>query len=221
MKTVQLVKLRSGQGKQATVTFEIIGDDFLEHILLSASPIGTVFEMSYQIVEAGTQKSDLHGRGLGYTPYRSSEEILANSNSVHDGWNTLNPYQEGNPATSNMPTHTSTSNEKDSPTPERPKGGKWAKWAGILCNDKEFQEWLEVESVEEARTYILNFCQITSRAEIDHDKKTMEDFRSIMRDFDMWKKRSDKDKISYKNQCHVDDMPKYSGVAPRGLNDLP
>ena len=197
MKTVQLVKLRSGQGKQATVTFEIIGDDFLEHILLSASPPGTVFEMSYQIVEAGTQKGNLHGSGNG-----------------------PNPGQEANLSTSNTVTHTSTSNEKDGHIADRPKGGELAKWAGILCNDKEFQNWVGANCVEEARDYIFTECAITSRVYLDHDKQAGDIFREIMRDFDKFKhgifdNRFDQEaQNSYKNQIHVDDMPKHSSNIP-------
>ena len=198
MKTVQLVKLRSGQGKQATVTFEIIGDDFLEHILLSASPPGTIFEMSYQIVEAGTQKGNLHDTG-----------------------NASNRDQDENLHTLTTATHTSTSNEKDSPTPDRPKGGELAKWAGILCNDEEFQKWIGIRDAKAAREKILTQCGVHSRADLDHDRDAALIFREIMHDFDKFKHGSFDNRFDPKvqnpdkNQIHVDDMPKYLVWPPK------
>ena len=196
MKIVHLVKDRSIHNlRGAFVTFEIIGEDIMEHILLSVAPPGTVFEMSYEIVEAGTQKGNLHGSG-----------------------NAGETNQEVNLKALDMDTHTSTSNEKDRPihdvpnyskefimstkesgsfttaNSDRPKGGELAKWAGILCNDKIFWDWANLKttlfvcSASSARSFIIGRCCITSRAHLDHDKDAGMIFRGMMRDFDEWKK---------------------------------
>ena len=165
--TVQLVKDRSIHNTRgAFVTFEIIGGDIMEHILLSVAPPGTVFEMSYEIVEAGTQKGNLHDTG-----------------------NTSNPDQDHDLPILDIDTHTSTSNEKDSPIPDRPKGGELAKWAGILCNDPMFWKYVGVTDSEGARKLITGACHVSSRTELDHDKKAAEYFREITRNFDEWRRR--------------------------------
>ena len=272
MKTVQLVKDRSIHNTRgAFVTFEIIGGDIMEHILLSVAPPGTVFEMSYQIVEAGTQKGNLNDTG-----------------------NTPNRDQDENLHTLTTATHTSTSNEKDRAVPKhfvgweltnlaavfcndsqfwewagvanekeatefvlckckmktivdldfdgkagacfkeimhifdiwkkrrdiekntnpgRPKGGELAKWAGILCNDELFRRSLCVETVDQARSLILSWCKVSSRAELDHDKNAGYLFRGIMHDFDAWKK-THVVPFNPDNTLTVDDMPKHISNIP-------
>ena len=60
----ELLKIGSRQTADgATITLKISADDFLPHILLSASPVGTTFLISYQVVAAGTQIGNLHDTG--------------------------------------------------------------------------------------------------------------------------------------------------------------
>lgn len=76
------------------------------------------------------------------------------------------------------------------------KGGELAKWAGILCNDPIFWEWLsigtkqlgfEISSQTEARNRLIEICGIESRAELDHDKYASEIFRmQVMAKFSEW-----------------------------------
>ncbi len=86
---------------------------------------------------------------------------------------------------------------KESLTTEKPKGGELSKWAGILCNDEKFWEWLSFETEilgylitdnDEARMRLIEICGITSRAELDHDKEAARIFREeIMSPFNDWR----------------------------------
>lgn len=75
----------------------------------------------------------------------------------------------------------------------KPKGGELAKWAGILCNDTMFWEWLSVYgdivpgSEEDAAGCVRRWCRVESRSELDHDKRAGAVFRSkIMAPFSAW-----------------------------------
>jgi hypothetical protein len=66
------------------------------------------------------------------------------------------------------------------PEPEKPKGGEWAKLAGMWCNDPDFWEWInstthegifwDVKNDIDAAVLIRELCLIQSRAELDHDR---------------------------------------------------
>lgn len=59
---------------------------------------------------------------------------------------------------------------------ERPKGGKLAQRAGILCATPSFHKWLteerglSVQSEAEAAAYVREYCGVSSRADLDHDE---------------------------------------------------
>lgn len=67
------------------------------------------------------------------------------------------------------------------------KGGDLAKSAGILSNDKVFQEWCGEPTEEEAAEYIRQRCNIESRAHLDHDKDAATAFRGMKLEFEAWK----------------------------------
>lgn len=80
----------------------------------------------------------------------------------------------------------------------RAKGGELAKWAGILCNEPLFWQWLDEKNYEcgepaatycaaDARESIIQTCGITSRAELDHDPEAAKIFRHMMGEFSSWK----------------------------------
>ena len=257
--TAELLKIGSRQTADgATITLKISAEDVLPHILLSAAPVGTVFVISYEIIEAGTQNGNLH--------------IPRNVPS---------PDQDHDLPTLDIATNTSTSNEKDSPvagipsdlmvdnlcadtrfwvwagvssidaaakhimnrckvkslwaenlfqemiqefelwnlkqvdvTPKLLKGGELAKWAGILCNDPEFWKWAGVNNTEMARTYILEECQITSRAELDHNKESGQSFRRMMYFFDQSKRAREIAENPDKYTVPVNDLPKHTSPNP-------
>lgn len=68
------------------------------------------------------------------------------------------------------------------PKEEEPaKGGALAKLAGMLCNNKEFQDWLSVESPAEAAAAIYDVCGIKSRSELDHNEEAAIEFHREFR----------------------------------------
>ena len=96
---------------------------------------------------------------------------------------------------------------------EKLKGGLLAKWAGILCNDPQFIEFImpiydrlmggngtgcgdlapdDIGGDEEYNRHaILVICGIDSRRMLDHDKKAGQIFRDeIMKPFDEWKAKN-------------------------------
>lgn len=77
---------------------------------------------------------------------------------------------------------------------KKPLGGPLAKWAGILCNDPLFWEWMDKEmgfiakNETRAAEIIRAYCDITSRSELDHNKEAGNIFRdSFMQPFSVWK----------------------------------
>jgi len=82
----------------------------------------------------------------------------------------------------------------DSGEPEpKPKGGVLSKRAAMLCQAKDFQEYVSGqlgEAMDEKRTtaWLRYHCDIESRAELDHSSKARERFEQIERDFMRWGK---------------------------------
>ena len=95
----------------------------------------------------------------------------------------------------------------------KPKGGELAKWAGILCNDPQFIEFImpiydrlmggdgtgcgdlapdDIGGDEEYNRHaILVICRIDSRRMLDHNKEAAQTFRDeIMKPFDEWKAKN-------------------------------
>ncbi|CAH0532174.1 hypothetical protein UAM5_00057 [Ralstonia phage UAM5] len=70
--------------------------------------------------------------------------------------------------------------------PEKPLGGALAKLAGMLCSNPDFWRFLQwssfaCESAEQARSIILDVCEINSRAELDHDEAAARIFHDRIR----------------------------------------
>lgn len=83
------------------------------------------------------------------------------------------------------------------------KGGHLARSAAMLCQDPSFRLYLDrAQSVkgnveipdgthteEDARDLITTACQISSRAELDHNVRAATKFRQIKAHFQRWKVR--------------------------------
>lgn len=78
---------------------------------------------------------------------------------------------------------------------DRPKGGEWAKLAGMWCNDPDFwafcnQAYPEdspILNAEHAAMSIRVHCSIQSRAELDHNPEALELFKAwFIRPFQKW-----------------------------------
>ncbi|MEX0738190.1 MAG: hypothetical protein WD071_02500 [Pseudohongiella sp.] len=86
---------------------------------------------------------------------------------------------------------------------ENVKGGHLARSAAMLCQDADFRRYLDrAQSVkgnveipdgthteEDARDLIITACQISSRAELDHNVRAATKFRQIKAHFQRWKSR--------------------------------
>lgn len=66
----------------------------------------------------------------------------------------------------------------ETPPPEKPKGGPLAKLAGMWSNDPEFWSWASnthkgeiwnIEDVDGAAEFIRRICEVSTRADLDHD----------------------------------------------------
>lgn len=70
---------------------------------------------------------------------------------------------------------------------ERKKGGALANLAGMLCNNPEFRRMVAVrtgrpcDTPEDAKARILERCNITSRADLDHVAKAEAEFHAAFR----------------------------------------
>ena len=74
--------------------------------------------------------------------------------------------------------------------PEKPKGGTLAKSAGIICSDAMFQDFARhkgyAPTCDGACHLIYIFCDIDSRAELDHDARAAARYRALMANFREW-----------------------------------
>ena len=86
-------------------------------------------------------------------------------------------YEAKSPIITNYP-------EKDN---SKPKGGALSKLAGMWCASPEFWAWLETDpdnachSPQGAASCIYTICDITSRAELDHNPQAAEKFQRHIR----------------------------------------
>lgn len=71
--------------------------------------------------------------------------------------------------------------EAGNPAAEKPKGGEWAKLAGMWCNDPDFRMWAKVGNPDAAAKYIRDTCGISSRADLDHDMEALSAFNAGIR----------------------------------------
>jgi len=71
---------------------------------------------------------------------------------------------------------------------KKPKGGKFAKEAGILCSQKDFQNFLEVKDQDKAALSVYQICGINSRVYLDSDKNAMKAWESLTAEFEFWKR---------------------------------
>lgn len=90
------------------------------------------------------------------------------------------------------------------------KGGHLTRSAAMLCQDPAFRLYLDrAQSVkgnvnipdgthteEDARDLILDACQVSSRAELDHNVRAATKFRQIKAHFQRWKSRHDRREVA-------------------------
>lgn len=75
---------------------------------------------------------------------------------------------------------------------DKPKGGPLSKLAAMWCGDPEFWAWIngmegmeestwEITTSDDASSWVRSMCEITSRAELDHDGIAAEKFHRLIR----------------------------------------
>jgi hypothetical protein len=77
------------------------------------------------------------------------------------------------------------------PASEKPKGGEWAKLAGMWCNDPDFWLWANstthngifwnVLIETDAADFVRELCDIRTRADLDHDPAALARFNELIR----------------------------------------
>ena len=70
-------------------------------------------------------------------------------------------------------------------------GGEYARQAGILCGDPDFQKFCASKYGETPKDAIYHMCNITSRAHLDHNEDAAKTFRFMRQEFDFWKAERD------------------------------
>lgn len=79
--------------------------------------------------------------------------------------------------------------------PEPVKGGPISKNAGMICQDQQFQRFLQAkfqtkcQDAETAGDLVRQYCQIDSRAMLDHDPGAREHYEELKREFVRWGRR--------------------------------
>lgn len=61
------------------------------------------------------------------------------------------------------------------------KGGPLAKLAGMLCNDSDFQRFIEARDSDHAAELIRSLVGVKSRAELDSDMNAAAEFHRVIR----------------------------------------
>jgi hypothetical protein len=73
--------------------------------------------------------------------------------------------------------------------PEKPKGGKLAQRAGILCNDPAFRKFIaaNLKIDRDPADYIRWFCGVNSRAQLDHNEYAANAFFDLEGRYKAWR----------------------------------
>lgn len=63
----------------------------------------------------------------------------------------------------------------------KPKGGPLARLSGLLCANPKFQQFVGATGQDQAADAIRARCQVSSRAELDHNKAAAKRFHELVR----------------------------------------
>ncbi len=77
--------------------------------------------------------------------------------------------------------------------PDQPKGGRLARAAAMLCQDERFRLYLDrrcrarfglqvadgTHTADDAKDWLLRWCEIQSRAELDHNRQAAGRFNYV------------------------------------------
>lgn len=68
------------------------------------------------------------------------------------------------------------------------KGGKLSQTAAIMCGEKAFWQFAEVDNQQDAAAWLRKGCGVESRAHLDHDNEAAARFREIRQSYEAWLK---------------------------------
>ncbi|MBC6714720.1 hypothetical protein H9Q09_00790 [Aurantimonas sp. DM33-3] len=71
------------------------------------------------------------------------------------------------------------------------KGGARAKRAGMLCDDKGFQSFMDASSAKEVADALRLTCGVKTRAHLDHDEVAGQKFDEVVRRYGLWRQGYD------------------------------
>lgn len=78
-----------------------------------------------------------------------------------------------------------TQQEPEQLDPQRPSKSL-AQIAGIICSQPAFWKYIQVDGEEAAARYVRNWCNVSSRAAIDHNEDAAREFRTLNTDYKLW-----------------------------------
>jgi len=74
------------------------------------------------------------------------------------------------------------------PKEVKPKGGKLSMAAARFCEMEQFQKYISSHSHRTPRDYIIDFCGVSSRSQIDHNENAAKAFDVLVHEFNNWLK---------------------------------
>ena len=69
---------------------------------------------------------------------------------------------------------------------KKPKGGPISKNAGMLCREKEANNFAVAQNFDDFKDMIYKRCNITSRAELDHNEKAAKAYENVKHRYFRW-----------------------------------
>jgi hypothetical protein len=77
--------------------------------------------------------------------------------------------------------------------PAKPKGGKLAQRAGIICNEEAFLRFMfdrysrqYPAASSDPAWFIRDYCGVSSRADLDHNPEAAAKFKKLLDDYEIW-----------------------------------
>lgn len=70
--------------------------------------------------------------------------------------------------------------------PPLKRGATLAQIAGIICNEGAFQKFVGAANAAEAAEFVRGRCNVSSRANIDHNPDAMRAFKDLKAKYDAW-----------------------------------
>ena len=137
---------------------------------------------------AGWQKSDSHGRApMVHFILQSDEDV-----EWFERFTAAKGKGKNHVAGQIFDAAFSLSDQDEQPRPkEELKGGPLAQLAGRFCNDPAFWGWASalptrfaerhIGDADSARRFIIDYCGVESRRELDHNKEAAERFHKGIR----------------------------------------